>query len=98
MSKKLTKLMLMKMKTEMTGQKYPWKSAIEFLTSPEYAGANLTPNQRLLMKLWNLDLDLTDYESRTLEEWEEGFANEDYRSGCTSNVEQRIEYLKSIGQ
>ena len=97
MDKNITQILLQKWESELKGQKYPWKNAIDFFTNPKFVGAKLFPNQILLLKLWNLDLDLTDEEWKTLKRWEEGFANEDYRNGVSSNVEERIQYCKTMG-
>ena len=74
--------------------KYPWENPIQFFE--EWAGADLYPNQRLLLKLWNLQTDFNDYEQHKLQEWIEGFKSEE-KAGVTPNVLEKIEYLKSQG-
>ena len=93
----LNALMLEKMKSDIMGKKYPWDNAIDFFTNPKFLGADLFPNQRLLLKLWNLQTDFDDREKRVLDQWTHGFENEDYRSGVSSNVLERIEDLKAKG-
>lgn len=93
----IAKLTLQKMQTELKGQKYPWKDALDFFENPKFIGAHLYPNQRLLLKLWNLYTDYTDKELETLEKWTQGFANESYRSGVSTNVRERIAKLREQG-
>lgn len=98
--KKLTSLLLTRTITQLEGQKYPWRNAIEFFTSPSFLGAYLFPAQRLLLKLWNLQTDFTPEEERRLEEWTRpGLqGDEPYKSGIQGDVLDRIAYLKSQGR
>lgn len=80
------------------GQKYPWSTSDEFFTSDKYAGLKLYPNQRLMLKLWNLELDdLTDYEKQTIERWQKGFTNKKYTIGVPLDIYERVKYLKDNG-
>lgn len=85
---------------KLRGQKYPWKDAIDFFENPDFLGAELFPAQRLLLKLWNLQTDFTDWEKRRLEEWTKpGLQTEDeYKSGVQGDVLDRIAALKKEGR
>ena len=79
----LLDLSLEKLKASATCAEYPWKDAIDFFENPKFLGAKLFPNQRLILKLWNLQTDFTPYEQKTLEKWKEGFQVEDYKDGVS---------------
>ena len=93
----LLDLSLEKLKASATCAEYPWKDAIDFFENPKFLGAKLFPNQRLILKLWNLQTDFTPYEKKTLEKWKEGFQVEDYRDGVSPNVLEKIAKLKKEG-
>lgn len=77
---------------------YPWSTADEFFVSDRYAGAKLFPGQRLMLKLWNLELDdLSDWEKGTLERWQKGFNDPSSPIGVPPDIECRVAYLKSLG-
>lgn len=81
-------------------QNYPWKDAIDFFENPAFLGAELFPAQRLLLKLWNLQTDFTDWEKKRLEEWTKpGLQGaEEYKSGVQGDVLDRIEALRKNGR
>ncbi|MBQ1424765.1 MAG: hypothetical protein IIY98_01350, partial [Aeriscardovia sp.] len=93
-------LLLTGLITKLRGQKYPWKDAIDFFENPAFLGAELFPAQRLLLKLWNLQTDFTDWEKERLEEWTHpGLQGpEVYKSGVQGDVLERIEALKKEGR
>lgn len=83
---------------QVSNQKYPWSTADEFFTSDKYAGLKLFPNQRLLLKLWNLELDdLTDYEKKTIERWQKNFRSKEYTIGIPEDIYERVAKLKAEG-
>lgn len=90
-------LSLKKLEAASTTAEYPWKNAIDFFENPKFLNARLFPNQRLILKLWNLITDFTPYEKKTLDKWIEGFKDEDYRNGVSPNVLDKIAKLKEDG-
>lgn len=81
-----------------SSQKYPWSTSDEFFTSDKYANLKLYPNQRLMLKLWNLELDdLTDYEKQTIDKWRSSFHRKDYTIGIPEDIYERVAYLKQNG-
>lgn len=93
-------LLLSTLICSLRGQNYPWKDAIDFFENPAFLGAELFPAQRLLLKLWNLQTDFTDWEKKRLEEWTEpGLqGTEEYKSGVQGDVLERIKALKKNGR
>ena len=62
----------------------PWSTPLEFFESDRFCGMHLYPNQRLMLKLWNLQIDdLTDYENQTLDKWCKEFKNDKYKVGVS---------------
>lgn len=93
----LLDLSLQKLDSVCKEAKYPWQNAIDFFENPKFAGARLFPNQRLLLKLWNLQTDFTEYERQTLDKWRAGFEDEYEVCGVNPNVLEKIEKLKDNG-
>ena len=93
-------LLLSTLICSLRGQNYPWKDAIDFFENPAFLGAELFPAQRLLLKLWNLQTDFTDWEKKRLEEWTKpGLqGTEEYKSGVQGDVLDRIAALKKNGR
>lgn len=76
----------------------PWSTPLEFFESDRFCGMHLYPNQRLMLKLWNLQIDdLTDYENQTLDRWCREFKNDKYKVGVLPDIRERIEVLKREG-
>ena len=76
----------------------PWSTPLEFFESDRFCGLHLYPNQRLMLKLWNLQIDdLTDYENKTLDEWCKSFKNDKYKVGVLPDIRERIAELKKNG-
>lgn len=76
----------------------PWSTPLEFFESDRFCGMHLYPNQRLMLKLWNLQIDdLTDYENQTLDKWCREFKNDKYKVGVLPDIRERIEVLKREG-
>lgn len=84
---------------QMLGSKeYPWSSPMEFFESDRFCGLRLYPGQRLMLKLWNLQLDdLTDWEKSTIDRWTKSFRNDQYTIGISSDVYERASLLKNDG-
>ena len=93
----LLDLSLKRLEASGSASEYPWENAIDFFENPKFLNARLFPNQRLLLKLWNLQTDFTPYEKATLDKWIEGFQDEDYRNGVSPNVLDKIAKLKKDG-
>lgn len=77
---------------------YPWSTPLEFFESDRFCGLRLYPGQRLMLKLWNLQLDdLTDWERQTIDRWRSSFGNDSYTVGISSDVYERAAALKRDG-
>lgn len=77
----------------------PWnEDCMEFVESDRFCGMKLYPRQRLMFKLWNLQIDdLTDYEKKTIDEWCKSFQNRNYTIGINTDIYQRVDYLRKNG-
>ena len=74
---------------------FPWDTPLEFFESDKYCNMHLYPRQRLMLKLWNLQDDFTDYENQTIDKWCKGFKNDKYKCGIQPDIRERIAYLKA---
>lgn len=77
----------------------PWNNdVLEFMESDRFCGMDLYPNQRLMFKLWSLQVDdLTDFEKQTIDEWSKSFQNLTYTTGISTDIYERVHYLKTNG-
>lgn len=77
----------------------PWNDdCLEFMESDRFCGMKLYPRQRLMFKLWNLQIDdLTDYEKQTIDRWCRNFQNQTYTTGVNTDIYERIRQLKDSG-
>jgi hypothetical protein len=77
----------------------PWNDdPMEFFESDKFCNMKLYPRQRLMLKLWNLQLDdLSDYEKKTLDSWRASFSNDQYTIGVNEDIYERIAILKKNG-
>lgn len=77
---------------------FPWSTPLEFFESDRFCGLHLYPNQRLMLKLWNLQYeDLTDYENMTIDKWCKSFKNDKYKVGIVPDIRERMSILKKQG-
>lgn len=76
---------------------FPWDTPLEFFESDKYMNMHLYPRQRLMLKLWNLQDDFTDYENQKIDEWAKSFQNDKYKVGIVTDIRERIALLKSQG-
>lgn len=95
MADPIFRLKLQKSEATLRGQKYPWLNIIDFID--RFTPVTLYPNQKLIMKLWNLETDFTDYEKKVLDKWTKTFNDDEYKEGVTGNVLEKIAILKKEG-
>ena len=77
----------------------PWNDdVLEFMESDRFCGMSLYPLQRLMFKLWSLQIDdLTDFEKQKIDEWSKSFQNTSYTTGISTDIYERIDTLKKDG-
>lgn len=76
----------------------PWETITDFATHKSFAGLNLYPRQKTLLKLIFLETEnLTNYDVDVISRWAEGFKDPTSPEGVQPDIWERVDYLKRNG-